>query len=284
MNFKELGVTLRKFLSKKIAIEKKYAEDVASLNERFKGDFLTARLAERKAERDSELYALQSGLKADIEAVRAEKIKLTDTAAATAPTTDMMNLLTALNLRKSVSKAEILAVAEAVQGNYHALAVLRDVAKNKGYNIDVTDIEQTKQRIDEACNLALRAVNDELNMPTEASMYDRDGMIWLYNETEKQRTPNSTYVLVSLNGQIHGYKDGDTVWDHVTQGLDDGFVRTPEVVKALSPGETKIVERMFDGVPADKLRDTVNQRARESKETRELIALSDYADLLETEA
>ncbi|MGI5849443.1 MAG: hypothetical protein ACOX8Q_05195 [Christensenellales bacterium] len=80
MTFHEMKKDLQTFLKQKQALDRQYAEDKAKAEQRFKGDFLTQRLTERKAERDSELYALRSRMKADVEALRAEKIRLADAA------------------------------------------------------------------------------------------------------------------------------------------------------------------------------------------------------------
>jgi len=275
MNFKELGVSLQKYLSQKTALDRDYAEDAARLAERLRGDFLSAQLAERKATRDSALYALQSSLKADIKAVRDEKIKLADTAGTKAPGQEMMMLLQALSMRKSVSKSEILSIAEAIQRNYHALAVLRDVAEDKGYHIDIDEIAQTKQKINNACDLAERAVDGKLDALTLAALGDHEYAISQYNEAEKRR---DVLLMQRISDQI---KNGISAWNNVTQGLDGGFTSSPVITRIITPGEKEVVKRMFDNIPADRLKEKVNDKAAESPEMRELIALSDFASLLD---
>ncbi len=276
MTFHEMKKDLQTFLKQKQALDRQYAEDKAKAEQRFKGEFLTQRLNERKAEHDSELYALRSRMKADIEALRAEKIALADKAATKAPSQETMMLLQALSLRKSVSKTEVLTLAEAIKENYPALAALRDIAADKGYLFEVTTPEQVKQRIDAAYELALRAIDGALDLRSEATMFDREGMIELYNEAEQRR---DVALMVQIDAQIKG---GVSVWDSVTAQLDAGYINTPTVTRIITPGEKELIKRMFDGVPADRLKDTVNQKAADP-ETRELISLSDFASLLEAE-
>lgn len=276
MTFHEMKKDLQTFLKQKQALDRQYAEDKAKAEQRFKGEFLTQRLNERKAERDSELYALRSRMKADVDALRAEKIALADKAATKAPSQETMMLLQALSLRKSVSKIEVLTLAEAIKENYPALAALRDIAAEKGYSFEVTTPEQVKQRIDAAYELALRAIDGALDLRSEATMFDREGMIELYNQAEQRR---DVALMVQLDAQI---RSGASVWDSVTAQLDAGYINTPEVTKILTPGEREIVTRMFADIPANRLKDAVNQKAADPA-TRELIALSDFASLLETE-
>lgn len=274
MKFTELGKDLQEFLSKKTAIDKANTEEIAKLNERFKGTFLDARLAERKASHDTALNAIRSGIKADIEAIRAEKVKLAEAAATKAPSQETMMLLQALNMRESVPKSEIISIFEAIQGNHHALNVLRDIAEDKGYAFDVESIEQVRQRINKACDLAERAVDGKLDALTLAALGDREYAISLYDEAERMR--NAT-LMIQLDAQI---KSGASLWDSMTAGLDDGYTTTPAITRVLTPGEKEIVKRMFDGVPADRLKEKVNDKAAESPEMRELIALSDFSSLL----
>jgi hypothetical protein len=108
-------------------------------------------------------------------------------------------------------------------------------------------------------------------------MFDREGMIELYNQAEQRR---DVALMVQLDAQIKG---GASIWDNVAAQLDAGYINTPEVTKILTPGEREVVKRMFEGVPADKLKDKVNDKAQESPETREMLLLSDFASLLEAE-
>lgn len=275
MTFKELGANLQTFLTKKTAQTALYAENRAKAEQRFKGDFLTNRLAEEKADHDSKLYALQSGIKADIEAVRAEKIKLADAAATKAPSQDTMMLLQALSFRKSVSRNEVIALAEGIKENYPALAALRDIAADKGYTFDVVTPDQTKQRINKACDLALRAVDGELDALTLAALGDKEYKINQYNGAEQRRDVG---LMMQIEANI---KSGASLWDSTTAQLDAGYINTPEVTKALTPGEREIVKRMFDNIPADRLKEKVNDKAAESPEMRGLIELSDFASLLD---
>ena len=277
MKFNELGENLRKCLSRKLFHEQKYKEETTQLSEKFKGDFLNTQLAERKSTRDSALYALQSSLKADIKAVRDEKIKLAETAATKAPSQETMMLLQALSMRKSVPKSEILAIFEAIQGNYHAMAVLRDIAEDKGFRIDIDDIEQTKKRINDVCDLAENAVEGNLDALTLAALGDRDYKIAQYNEAEKKR---DVLLMTQIDDQI---KSGFDAWDNATAGLDSGFASDPVITRIITPGEKEIIKRMFAGVPADELKNKVNDKAAESPKMREMIELSDFASLLEVE-
>lgn len=274
MNFKELGKDLQSATRQIRILKARYAEDVEKATERFKGGFLDARLADLKQTHESELYAVRSKAKAEIAALRKEKIALADQAATKPPTADMMALLQAQGMRKNIPKSEILAAAKATQGNYLALSILRDLAQDKGYHLDVADIEQTKKRINDAADLAVSAIDG-------ATAIWIDDMIEAYNEAEKRR---DAMTMVVLNGRIHAIRNGGkTAWDTATRGLDEGFTSSPVITRVLTPGERELVKRMFDGVPANKLQDKVNDKAAESPEMRVLIELSDFASLLETE-
>lgn len=271
MTFRELEKDLNEFLTKKQELNAEHATETAELRERHKGSYLERWLASAEKHYADQVNPLRSKMEATIEALRAEKLQLATDAATKAPTSDMMTLLQVLSMRKSaIPKTEIIAIAESLKTNYNALAVLADLARDKGFCIDVQSVEQVKARINSACDLAIAAINGRVVIRVEE-------MIDAYNAAEQRR---DALAMVALNNRIHELKHGGvTPWASATQGLDDGYAHTPTITRTITPGEKEIIRRLFDGIPASKLKTAV-QKAAQDPEMRELIELSDFASFL----
>lgn len=78
-----------------------------------------------------------------------------------APTTEQINLLTALNLRDSVSEAEVSYIATEMSGNFQALRALKSIAKRSGIDLpDPPSVENVEEDLNLAREYATSSLRD----------------------------------------------------------------------------------------------------------------------------
>ena len=219
-------------------------------------------LAKIKKAGEAEVAAVRADAAANLEAVvkltLAEKKTALEKMNGTSPSTEQMNLLTALQMRgNSITPDEIKSIAVQLSGNYMALHALQGIANNAGHRLQIP-VQSDYQELTEALKW------------TEKYLYT--AIADMKNTTHyRQMNLNSRCFFDVYGGADDGAHDDLNYKATAIDILDGNTQTTPKVeARTLSDQEKTIVESLFsDGTPVE---DAMTQ-IMNSPELKTLVSL-----------
>ncbi len=210
-----------------------------------------------------EAATVQGAFKESVKKVLAYKRANLDKMLSTAPTQEQLNLLSALQIRKSsLSPGEVNKIAASLSGNYNALSALRTIAKSSGIDISIP------------AGLDYEALSRSLEW---AEKYLNERCEDISKEWGKMTPFGRLFFGTEWNDNLFE--------DNAVSVLDNAAQMSVEVVPAtrvITTTEKEMIDNLFKGVSETDLADKVKAAANESKAVEGLIRLHpDYRGFLE---
>ena len=286
-----------------LELRAEYDKKISEAAERYSPTVAAEKIEELRAEYNSfkqiAVARVQDGLSSTLELKRQTYKKNSG-----APTEEALRLLQALQMRKSLSPADIANAAQHLHGNVQALEILRERVRDAGYTFpSILSVEEFERAMEEAEAFA-RDKLDSIDQEPDAMSY-KHRMFWMYDGTgeaeyffnpldsnelsaaqitpsgkaaEQEAEEDETDKRSVFDGgawskvKLHG---GETL-----AGLSYQFHVSSEEIRKANPGEIHITPGAEILIPSTRMR-VINDETGHHTDHKDvqLVAIPDFAKI-----
>ena len=300
---KDFQYLLPQTLEEAVKLKAEYDKKISEATKRYSPSVAAEKIEELRAEYNSfkqiAVARVQDGLSSTLELKRQTYKKNSG-----APTEEALRLLQALQMRKSLSPADIANAAQHLHGNVQALEILRERVRDAGYTFpSILSVEEFERAMEEAEAFA-RDKLDSIDQEPDAMSY-KHRMFWMYDGTgeaeyffnpldsnelsaaqitpsgkaaEQEAEEDETDKRSVFDGgawskvKLHG---GETL-----AGLSYQFHASSEEIRKANPGEIHITPGAEILIPSTRMR-VINDETGHHTDHKDvqLVAIPDFAKI-----
>lgn len=157
-----------------LEIRSRIDQQEQELSEIYKPDAVRDIMSDTKESYAEVVRSERNRLTAELDAVLDSKMGQYKAVALTAPTTDQINLLTALSLRDDLTESELSHIAADNAGNFQFLRSLKSIAGKAGIDIPAPpSVEQVTEQFSRARENCVASLADIATLDTEVGYFSR---------------------------------------------------------------------------------------------------------------